>query len=375
MKLNKLSWILLITLLLVLAAIPKLLSTKGKNASAMPGTSSIADKKGPAVSAGKPKRAGKPVTVSTSVTTLSSINDIVVVNGTIRASKDIELRAEISGRVTKVYFTEGDVVKKGQLLLKINDDDFKAQQSKAQAAFNLAEARATRQKSLFEKEVISIEEFQASTKELESARADVQYLQAQLAKTTITAAFTGVIGITDIEEGSYVNTGTKIANLVAISDPEINFNIPEKNLFTIKKGQQVSYTITGLPDTFTASITAIEPKIDETTRTVAVQALCSKPRVNIPIGAFAKVTISTSNREGILIPSEALASEAGGFKAYTIKENQAVPIAVQTGFRNENQVEIISGLNAGDTIITSGVFLLRPGVKVEVRKSTKEEQQ
>jgi membrane fusion protein (multidrug efflux system) len=355
---KKVLWIFIFVLLIAAFTIPKLLPKKD----------------GMAVKAASGNIKGKPskslaVTIKPAV--LSPIQEQVNVTGTVRASKEIELRNEIAGKVIGIYFKEGMIVKKGQLLLKLNDNDLQAQLAKVQASLKLAQERETRQRLLLEKEAISTEEYQTSLKELETNQADEQLLKAQIEKSRIIAPFSGAIGLSSIDEGAYLSAGSKVANLVSVDELEIECSVAERYIPYINKGTKVTYTVAGSQKTYIAEISAIEPRIDEASRTIAMKATCTDPDIRVIAGAFVKVEIKINPHDGILLPSNALLSDAGGFIVYVAKENQAVPRTVQTGFRDENAVEITSGLSPGDSVITTGVFLLRPKMSIEIKSGDK----
>lgn len=353
MKRKHIIWIILVILILSAILLPRLLSGKNQNSS-------------PANQAGA--RSNKPVTVSVQIAKPTPIQEKILVTGTVRASKDIEIRNEISGRVVKVFFKEGMNVKAGQLLTKLNDNDLQAQLLKARSNLKLSIDKEQRQKKLLEKEIISTEEYQNSLKDRESSEADVQLLTAQIEKTAITAPFTGVIGLSSVTEGMFLSAGSKIANLVSVSELEIGFTVAERHAPSLQKGMKAAYSFSNNPKIYTAVISAIEPKIDDATRTIAMKARCIDPDDKCIVGSFVKVEIDANQHDGILVPSNAVISDIEGYKVYIVKNgNQSVPKIVTTGYRNEYNVEITSGINPGDTIITSGAFMLRPKSKVEIR--------
>jgi membrane fusion protein, multidrug efflux system len=354
MKRKLIIWSILLIVILSALLIPRVLSNKNQ------GGGPPQDGKG----LGKTTRA---VAVSVQIAELSSIEEKVLMTGTIHASKDIELRNETSGRVTEVNFKEGMLVKKGQLLVKLNDNDLQAQLLKAQASLKLTQDKEQRQKGLLEKEIISVEENQNSVKDRESAEADVQLLKAQIEKTKIIAPFTGMIGLSSVSEGTFLNTGSKIANLVSINELEIECNITERHAQSLNKGKKLTFTLPGNQTIYNAEIYAIEPKIDDATRTIGIKARCLDNDSRLTAGSFVKIEIIVNQHKGIMVPGNALISDIEGYKIFKVKNNQSLPIIVNTGFRDEKNVEIISGIKPGDTLITTGAFMLRPKSKIEIQ--------
>lgn len=356
MKRKFIIWSILLIILSALL-IPRFLSNKNS------GGKSSQEGKG----RGKTTRA---VAVSVQIAELSTIEEKVMVTGTIHASKDIELRNETSGRVTGVNFKEGMLVKKGQLLVKLNDNDLQAQLLKANASLKLTADKEQRQKGLLEKEIISIEENQNSVKDRESAEADVQLLKAQIEKTKITAPFAGMIGLSTVNEGTYLSAGSKIANLVSVNELDVECNIAERHAQSLSKGKKLTFTLSGNSTIYNAEIYAIEPKIDDATRTIGIKARCLDTDSHLIAGSFVKIEIIVNQHEGIMVPGNALISDIEGYKIYTVKDNQSLPIIVNTGYRDEKNVEILSGIKPGDTLITTGAFMLRPKSKIEIKGST-----
>jgi membrane fusion protein, multidrug efflux system len=354
MKPKVIIWSILLIIILSALLIPRLLSNKNQ------GGSTSQDGKG----RGKTTRA---IAVSVQIAELSSIEEKVMVTGTIHASKDIELRNETSGRVTGVNFNEGMLVKKDQLLVKLNDNELQAQLLKAQASLKLTKDKEERQKGLLEKDIISVEENQNSVKDRESAEADVQLLKAQIEKTKIIAPFTGTIGLSDVKTGTFLSTGSKIANLVSVNEFDIECNIAERHAQSLNKGKKLIFTLPGNQTIYNAEIYAIEPKIDDATRTIGIKARCLDADSHIIAGSFVKVEIVANQHKGIIVPGISLISDIQGYKIYTVKNNLAIPVIVNTGFRDEKSVEIISGVKPGDTLITTGAFMLRPKSKIEIQ--------
>jgi membrane fusion protein, multidrug efflux system len=309
----------------------------------------------------------RTVSVSVKTAEMSPIEEKLIVNGTLVASSDIEIRNEIAGRIIGVHFKEGQTVKKGQLLIALNDHELQAQLLKATSNCNLMKDKEQRQKGLFEKQIISSDEYQTSLNNFETAEADMQILKAQLEKTKITAPFTGKIGLSDVREGAFLSAGSKICNFVSIDNLQIESAFTERYAPYLKIGMKFTFTLSDNPLTYNAEIIAIEPKIDESTRSVSVKAKCLESDERLIAGMFVKILIIINQHNGILVPGDALISDIEGYKLYTVKENTAIPVLVKTGFRDEINVEIISGLKTGDKFITSGAFMLRPGSKIEIQ--------
>jgi membrane fusion protein (multidrug efflux system) len=284
--------------------------------------------------------------------------------GNIMADEEVVLYPETQGRIVKINFAEGAQVKKGELLLKINDSDLQAQLKKATATKKLKEDTEKRNKTLLEKGAISNELYDIASTELSSINADIDLLKEQIRKTEIRAPFNGVIGLRNISEGSYVTPTTRIAALQNINQIKVEFSVPEKYANTIQKGSIVLFTTEGKKQ-LQAKIYAIEPKIDDVTRNVIMRAICANPKQEILPGSFAKVSIvASTNTNAYLLPTQAIVPILKGQKVYVAQGDSVIERKVKTGVRKDDVIEVTEGLKAGDEIVVEGVMYLRNGAKI-----------
>jgi membrane fusion protein (multidrug efflux system) len=196
-------------------------------------------------------------------------------------------------------------------------------------------------------------------------RADVELIKTQIDKTEIKAPFDGVIGLKNVSEGSFVNTSTVIATLQNINPVKIEFSIPEKYSGMVKSGDSIQFEVVGTNEKHTARVYAIEPKIDPLTRTLRMRALYSNPKRNILPGSFANVELVLRKIENaLMVPTNSIVPELKGQKVFLYKNGSASPQSVETGTRTDTTVQITSGLNENDTLITSGILQVRPGMPV-----------
>lgn len=291
----------------------------------------------------------------------------VLTTGTVIANEEVELRAEAAGRVTAIYFREGGRVHKGDLLVKLNDADLQAQLAKALSRKTLAASNESRQRALLEKQLLSQEVYDAALSELKSVDADIQLLQAQIAKTEIRAPFDGVIGLKYVSDGSYISSTTRVGTLQNLSKVKIDFSIPEKYLGQVETGANVVFTVSGTDRQSTGRIYAIEPKIDLATRTIQLRALCDNPGEAILPGAFASIEVVLKRIDRtLLIPSEALIPELKSTKVFLYRSGKAVSQQVEPGLRTETSIQILKGLSENDTLLTTGILQLRDGAPVAI---------
>lgn len=306
-----------------------------------------------------------PVTVH--IATPGSVDEIIHSTGTVLANEEVLLKSEISGRIEKILFQEGRRVSKGDLLLKINDDELQAQLLRLVSQEKLAEEKERRRKLLFEKQNISPEDYEITLNELTSVRAEVQLVRARIAKTEIRAPFDGIVGLRYVSEGSSISPDTRIASLQNIGVVKLDFSVPGKYANTVKKDQIVYFAIAGMDEKLTARIFAVEPKIDPVTRTVQLRAVSPNPDGKITPGAFAKVELVLSRqKDALMVPTEAIVPELQGQKVFLMKNGVVAPQNVETGVRTERMVQITSGIQSNDTVLTSGLLQVRPGLPVRI---------
>ena len=301
------------------------------------------------------------------VVTGKPFSDFLSLSGSIEPNEVIGLRSEISGIVEELNFSEGGNVSKGQLLIKINDAELKAQLAQAKTANSLAGENERRAKLLLEKEAISQEEYDIASADYRTTESQIQLIAAQLTKTAIRAPFSGTIGLRNISQGSYITPTTDIAQLVDVSKVKLEFAIPERYAAHVKNGISVRFTVQGTNAAFTAKIYAVEPLVETATRTLRVRALADNRDSRLIPGTFANVIFPLGTIEnGLLVPAEALIPIQNGKKIFIKKDGVAKEILVETGARTDADVLVSKGLNEGDTVLTSGVMSLRDGSPVHV---------
>ncbi|NIR50345.1 efflux RND transporter periplasmic adaptor subunit [candidate division KSB1 bacterium] len=294
----------------------------------------------------------------------------ILTTGTVLANEEVELKSEISGRITEIRLDEGSRVRGGQLLVKINDAELRAQLLKAQYQKKLAEDKERRGRKQLEIEAISQEDYDVILNELNTVKAEIQLIKAQIDKTEIRAPFDGVVGLRHVSKGSYISSDTKIANLLDINPVKIDFSIPERYVNLVEEGDRIVFKVQGYDEEFEGEVYALEPRIDPATRTLQLRAFYPNKENKILPGAFADVRLVLDEIENaLMIPTEALVPELKGQKVFLLKNGQAMPRQVEIGLRTEKNIQITEGLAAGDTVITSGILQLRPGDQVTVSGS------
>lgn len=318
------------------------------------------------------QRSGMPMAVQVHVLATTPLENTVTSSGTLLANEKVDIQSEVSGRITSISFKEGAAVKTGQVLVQINADDLNAQLRKAEAELELARTAEKRQSQLLEAKGISQEAYDAAHAQLLARKADVDNLKALIAKTTIRAPFNGVIGLRHVSEGGYVAPNTLIATLTQTDPIKLDFNMPERYGRMVKDGLEVQFRLEGDTTPYRATIYAIEPSVQAETRTVQVRARTSNPNGRLVPGSFARVRTDLGTVEHALtIPAEGLIPDIKGQVVMLMKSGKATTARVEVGLRTEDEVQLISGVQPGDTVIVSGLLAVREGMPV--RPATKKQ--
>lgn len=332
----------------------------------------ISENKGDKDKAGGDKGKKPAMNVSGVVVHPQPFENNLSLSGSIDANEQVEIRSEVSGIVEGIYFKEGATVSKGQVLFKVNDVELRAQLSQARTKQNLASENARRAKLLLEKEAISREEYEISDADFRSAQAETQLINAQLGKTSVRAPFSGKIGLRSISPGTYVTPTTLIAKLVNNSQVKITFSIPEKYAGQMKVGSELSFTVAGSNQKYTAKVYAIEPEIAVATRTLQLRAMAENKDGKLLPGTFANVELPLDKvQDAIVVPTEAVVPIQGGKKVFVSNNGKAKEVKVETATRTETDILILSGLKAGDTVLTTGVLTLKNDAPVKVSVAKK----
>ena len=309
-----------------------------------------------------------PLTVTAIVVSSKDFSNAISLSGSIEANENVEIRSEVSGIVEKISFSEGTNISKGQVLLKVNDIELRAQLSQAFTKQKLASENERRAKLLLQKEAISQEEYDISSAEFRSLKAQTQLIQAQIAKTTIRAPFSGKIGLRNISPGTYVTPTTIITKLVSSSQVKISFSIPEKYASEIENNSSIQFTIPNNTQKFTAKIYAIEPEIETSTRTLKIRAVADNSNGKLLPGTFATIELSLKNiKDAFVIPTEAVVPVQDGKVVYIANNGKAKEVKIETLARTSKDVVVTSGIKSGDTLLTSGVMSLKDEADIKVK--------
>jgi membrane fusion protein (multidrug efflux system) len=305
--------------------------------------------------------------VEAKVVTPTRIENIIKITGAILANESVALRSEISGKVEKIYFKEGQRVKRGDVMLTINDDEMVAQVERLKYTMQLNEEIEFRQRQLLEREAISKEEYDISLTTLKTTLSDIKEREARLAKHKIYAPFDGIVGLRQVSEGSYISPSDLVANMYSINPIKIEFSVPGKYTQKVNTGDKITFIVESSDQVYTGTIYAVEPMIDSRTRTLQIRAICNNEQEELIPGQFANINyILEVLPDALLVPSEAVIPELNSHKVYMLKNGKANQETVNIGLRTEKEIQITDGINPGDTVITTGILQVRQGMPVNV---------
>lgn len=331
------------------------------------------------ISCGSKKKTAAATTTSTQQQQQSITADALIVStqplsaeieipGTILAGETTEIHPEISGRVVQLNVREGTFVGKGALLAKLYDGDLQAQLRKLEVQLKIAQQTEDRQGQLLKIQGISQQEYDLSLLQVSNLKADIDIVREAVRKTEVRAPFSGKLGLRNISPGAFVTSATIVTTISQVSQLKIQFNVPEKYGSQLKNGQPINFMVDGSAKTFTANIIAAEVMMDENTRSLAIRALVKNSDPSLIPGVFAKVRIILGkNEEAILIPTIVVQPLGRKKLVYLYKGGKSIPADITTGVRDSSSVQVLTGLNVGDTVITTGLLFLRPGADVKLK--------
>lgn len=320
---------------------------------------------------GKGKGNNMPLEVNYFVVKPVEFANDVFATGKIGALNQIEILPEVSGKIVAVYFKEGETVSKGSALVKLNDADLQAQLLKSKTQIKLSEQKLERLKKLIAINGISQEELDMQENELNALKADNAFITAQIAKTNIVAPFSGIVGLKNISEGSFVNSTTPIASLVQVKPLYVEFSVPEKYSNLFKKGIKVNFSNdqNNTNEMHSASIYAIEPMVDEMTKTIKARAMYDGNETFYP-GSFVKVFANLGEtKNALMVPTQCVIPTLKGQKVFVVKNGIAIETMVTIGVRTDTKVQVVDGIQTGDTIVATGLLAIKKDSKLKLVKA------
>jgi membrane fusion protein, multidrug efflux system len=333
-----------------------------------PDAAKAADAAKPATPAA-PVAAAKPgLPVKAEVVQIRKVSDDVSAVGSLLAEESVIIRPEIDGRIIGLHFQEGQAIAAGAKLVTIDSTEYEAQTAAQRADLKTEEQRLVRTKELFEQKFISKDALDVQVGNVARLRAHVDEAESRTAKTVIRAPFAGILGLRQVSPGAYVKAGTDIVRLENVSSIKVDFRIPENYLSKIHPNQEIAIKLDAYPgEAFTGRVYAVEPVVDERTRTIAMRARIPNKDTKLKPGMFVRVAVTLENRpNAVIIPEEAIWPQGKSSFVYRVVDGKAALTKVEIGNRSPGSVEILKGLAANDMVITDGQIKLKDGAPVSV---------
>lgn len=307
------------------------------------------------------------ITVEAVAVQPEQVAEEIVVVGTLASNESVIIRPEIAGRISRIAFDEGERVKKGQALVMLDASVQEAELREAEASLSVSRRNFARAEELLKKGVGTVRQRDEALGQLEADRARVALMQARLEKMTLIAPFDGVLGLREVSVGAYVTPGQNIVNLESIDPIKVEFRVPETSLRDLREGQQIKVRVDAYPNAeFSGEVYAMDPRIDAAGRSVAIRARIPNPDGKLKPGLFARVTLVTDRRNSVVAPEAAIVPRGHDQFVFRVVDGKAALTKVQLGLRRAGRVEIVSGLEPGDLVVTAGQIKLREGAPVRV---------
>jgi len=314
------------------------------------------------------KNGSSPVAlIRATVVKSSELDNTIISSGSIMANEEVVLNPEMAGKIISISFKEGREVKKGQLLVKINDADLQATLEKQIAVQKINEEKEHDLKELLAIKGVSQEEYDVALSIVQQGKADIDLSKAQISKTEIHAPFDGVIGLKSVSEGDFVSSADAIASIQQLNPAKIDFSVPEKYAAQVHVNDTVRVKVAGTGRVYIGKVYALDPKIDAATRALKVRALIDNSNHEIFAGAYAEVSLILRTDKSVVVPSMAVIAGLRGQTTYVVKNGKAVLTPITIGIRTDSTVEVLDGLKVGDTIATSGIMGLKPDIDVKIQ--------
>lgn len=319
-----------------------------------------------------------PESVTTAIANESVIPQTIEETGSFASVQGVMVSAEEPGKVVQIGFESGQKVQKGDLLVQIDISVEQAQLESSKAKSELALANLSRLKNLSGTGAISQKEMDDADSQVKQTQAEIDQLKATIARKTIRAPFAGVTGIRQIQVGQYLSAGNPIVPLQTLNPIYLNFAVPQQDVARLVVGQTVKVSVDAFPnDSFEGKVTAINPQVNETTRTIQVQATMQNPTEKVRPGMFAKAAVILSeSQKYVLVPATAVNRAPYGDSIYIaekMKDPQtgkeylgARQVFVKLGPMRGDLIAVLDGVPGGSEVVTSGLFKLHPNAAIQV---------
>lgn len=308
------------------------------------------------------KEAPPPPRIEGYIVRPQPLSEQIQVNGRLLPAERVDLVPEVAGKIISLNLPEGQRVQKGALLVKLYDADLKAQLQKQQVQLKTAESTESRLKQLLGVKGVSQEEYDQAAAQVEMLKAEIANTEALINKTEIRAPFDGTVGLRSVSPGAYVSPGMVLATIRDDQQLKIDFSVPEALASYVSKGMNVSFTFKDDTTNYSATVIATEQGIDENALSQQVRALVSGRSARLVPGASVTVNVGLSaGTEALMVPTQSVIPQARYKTVLVARGGKAESVKITTGIRTAASLQVTSGLQAGDTVITTGIQFIRPG--------------
>jgi membrane fusion protein (multidrug efflux system) len=316
--------------------------------------------------AAAPAPAGLPVKAEPAKTL--RISDDVTAVGSLLAEESVVIRPELDGRIVKLHFQEGQSVAAGTPLVSLDSSEYEAQLAAVRADLKTEEQRLVRTRELQQQNFISKDALEVQVGNVARLKAREAEAESKLSKAVIRAPFAGTVGLRLVSPGAYVKAGQDIVRIESLGSLKVDFRIPETFLSKLKSNQEISVNVDAYPqENFKGRVYAVEPMVDERSRTIAMRARIPNQGNKLKPGMFVRVAVTLENRPNAVVVSEqAIWPQGRDSYVFKVVDGKAVLTKVEIGNRTPGLVEIVSGVAANDMIVTEGQIKLRDGAAVSV---------
>jgi len=363
MKNHRVTWVA-VGVLLAVAAAAYFLTNWNTGGPAVAGVKGGSKGAPPAAAKGGP---GGPTPVEVVVVEPTRVKEDLQAVGSLRSNESVVLRPEVSGRIATIGFRDGQVVKKGQLLIGLDSTLNEAEVAQYRAEYDLALSNLKRSEDLARQKFISSSAQETAASNAQVAEARLKLAQARLSKMKIVSPFDGIVGIRGVSLGDYVKDGTDLVNVEDVRILKVDFRLPERSLSRIRTGQDVEVIADALPsERWQGEIEAINPRVDANGRSLELRGRLDNASGKLRPGMFVRVRVIVGERDGLLVPEEAIVPQGEAFFVYKVVDGAAKRVPVKIGVRRDAKVEIVEGISAGDQVVTAGMRLSRDGQPVRV---------
>lgn len=288
--------------------------------------------------------------------------------GSLVADEMVEIQSEVDGAVEEILFKEGQRVKKGDLLFRLDETKYAAAVAEAEASFKLSEANLERMKALRDQGATSPQEYDQARATYEVNKAALDLKRRQLKDARIYAPFDGVMGARLVSPGQVIGKNATLGSIVAIDPIKVEFDVPERFIGQLELQQTIEIKLAAWPgQKFTGAVFFIAPRLDPDTRTALVKAALPNPDQKLKPGMFANLDLTLKVREqAVVVPEEALLLQENRVSVFVVDDdNKVQPRVVKVGLRMPGQVEITEGLQAGEKVVIEGTQKVAPGKTVK----------